>query len=335
VNKVRNKSVLLPQPISIEAIELLKREGFEIIEAESKDIKTVKELIKNVDAVILRTGIEMDSNLLSNADSLVTISRTGAGLDNIDIRKATEKEIIVTSSIGANTTSVAEHALALILGFNKAIIKLDKAVRSNNFSERYKYYPEDVLNKSLGIVGFGKIGKKVVEYFTPFTQSEIYVYDPIISESNRQKYKEKVTFLSKDELFKKADIVSLHVPLNSHTKHLVSLKELKSMKNSAIIINTSRGGVINEKDLIEALKKNMIRGAALDVFSEEPPDKDNLLLKMDNVILTPHSAALTKECSVRMATKAAERVIDLFNNKKPDHIANPEVLKSKKWENLI
>ncbi|MFW6280564.1 MAG: NAD(P)-dependent oxidoreductase [Halanaerobium sp.] len=329
-----SKSVLLPQPIAQEAIDMLKREGLKVIEAEDIKLDRIKKLIKNADYLILRTGITMDSELLSEAENLKTISRTGAGIDNIDMNKATKKKILVTSSIGANTTSVAEHCLALILGFSKSLNKLDKAVRKNNFSIRYEYYPEDILDKNLGIIGFGRIGKKVAEYFNIFTEGNIYVYDPILSDSEKNKYNDQVTFLNKEDLLLKSDYISLHVPLNQHTKDLLTLKDLKLMKKSAVIVNTARGGVINEGDLITALQENLIKGAALDVFESEPPDPESPLLNLDNVLLTPHTSALTKECSVRMATRAAQRVIDVFNNKKPKHIANPEVLKLDEWKNL-
>jgi D-3-phosphoglycerate dehydrogenase len=326
--------VLLPQPIREEAQKMLEDEGLKVVVAENPEPTTVAPLMKDAKAIILRTGIEITEELIKEADDLWTISRTGGGVDNVDLRAATEQGVIVTSSLGVNTTTVAEHTLALILGLYKQLFLMDGQVRKNNFKIRYQNHPQDIRGKVLGVVGFGKIGQTLADYFNKISGTRILAYDPILPEEIKEQYKDWVDFVELNELLKRSDVVSIHVPLNKHTRDLISWKEFQLMKNDAYIINVSRGGVINERDMIKALQEGLIKGAGLDVFENEPIEENNPLLEMDNVILTPHSAALTKECVVRMATEAAKRVIDLFNGYQPEKVANPEVLLQEKWQNL-
>jgi len=163
---------------------------------------------------------------------------------------------------------------------------------------------------------------------------KILAFDEYLSEVKKKEYSSWVEFVDLEYLFKISDIVSIHIPLNEETRGIINNKYLSLMKNSAFLINTSRGGVINEKDLINVLIEKKIAGAGLDVFEKEPPDENNPLLKMDNVVLTPHSAALTEECVKRMAVSAVERVLDVFNGFIPDNIANPEVLKNPRWSTM-
>ncbi|MFW5986440.1 MAG: hydroxyacid dehydrogenase [Halanaerobiales bacterium] len=330
----KNGYVLLPHPVREEAVEILENEDIEVVLAEKPDISIIAPLIKKARAVILRTGAEMDRELLEKADDLRTISRTGVGVDNVDLEAATEKGVVVTSSLGVNTSSVAEHCMALILGLTKKLFLLDKETRTSNFKVRYQYYPQDIKGKRLGVVGFGRIGQKVAGYFQIMSGKKIFAFDPLLPEEIKREFEEKVVFVTLEKLLKKSDIVSLHVPLNSNTEGLIGMEELETMGSDAFIVNVARGGVINEGDLIEALQKGIIGGAALDVFQKEPPEKDNPLLEMNNVILTPHAAALTEECVVRMATAAAERVISVLQGNKPENIANPEVLSDDRWQHL-
>ncbi|HBR28927.1 MAG TPA: hydroxyacid dehydrogenase, partial [Firmicutes bacterium] len=185
-----------------------------------------------------------------------------------------------------------------------------------------------------GIIGFGRIGQILASYFHPMSQTKLLAYDPILPDEVKSNYSTVVDFVSLEELLKNADVVSIHVPLNKYTRNMISWEQLNMMKSGAYLVNVSRGGVVNEQDLIRALKQKVIRGAGLDVFAQEPIEEDSPLLEMENVILTPHTAALTDECVLRMATEGAKRVIDLMNGNEPEKIANPEVLKLEKWQQL-
>lgn len=326
--------MLLPQPIEEEALRLLAEKGLEVVQAADLKEKTVAPLMKGARAIILRTGITITENLLGQAEDLWTISRTGGGVDNVDLSASTRLGIVVTSSLGVNTDSVVEHCCALILALFKQLFLLDRETRAGNFRIRYGNIPSDLQNKSLGILGFGRIGSRLARVCSSTFGMKVLAFDRYLSEDQKGKYSPLVSFVSIEELFSRSDVVSVHLPLNDETRGMVDRKYLSLMKPHAFIINTSRGEVIVEKDLVCALQESTIMGAGLDVLEEEPIKDDNPILKLKNVILTPHTAALTKECVVRMATSAVWRTLDLFSGFIPENIANPEVLEHPKWRSL-
>lgn len=325
--------VLLPQPIAEEALQMLEENNIEIVLASDVKPETVAPLMRDVQAIVLRTGIQITRELLDLSAGLVTISRTGGGVDNVDVEYASEKEILVTSSLGVNTTSVVEHSLALILSLSKQLFLMDRELRNHNFRIRYQNRPKDLRGKCLGIVGFGKIGSELAKSCRQIFEMEIIAHDDYLSAEVKSQ-NPSVIFMTLENLFKQADIVSLHIPLTDKTREMITWEYFNMMKADALIINTSRGEVIKEEDLVRALQEEAIAGAGLDVFAKEPIEKHNPLLHMENVILTPHTAALTKECVVRMATSAVSRVLDLFDGNIPENIANPEVLSKAKWKHL-
>jgi D-3-phosphoglycerate dehydrogenase len=327
-------TVLLPQPIEDEAIGVLEKNGIRCITAGEPKPEVVGPLMDGAQAIVLRTGIRITRELLSQPNDLMMISRTGAGVDNVDLPAATEKEIIVTSSIGVNTLSVVEHALALILALFKQLFLLDGEVRKGNFSIRYKNCPTDLHGKTIGIVGFGRIGSSIAQACRTVFAMKVLANDAFLSDAQKAAYREWVTFTDLSELRSQSDVISIHTPLTADTKGMFNRTFFSGMKKSAFIINTSRGEVIDEPDLIRALKEGAIAGAGLDVFEREPIPPGNELLSLKNVILTPHTAALTEECVNRMAVAGAERVVDLFNGFIPENVANPEVLSLARWKYL-
>jgi D-3-phosphoglycerate dehydrogenase len=326
--------VLLPQPIEAEAMEVLEKGNAQLLTAAEPKPEIVGPLMKEAKAIVLRTGIKMTRELLDYPNELMMISRTGAGVDNVDIPAATEKGIIVTSSIGVNTTSVVEHALALILALYKQLFLMDGEVRKGNFAIRYKNCPTDLRDKTLGIVGFGRIGSSIAQACHTVFAMKVLAYDVLLTDEQKESYRGWVTFTDLPDLCRRSDCISIHTPLNRETEKMFDRRFFSGMKKTAFIVNTSRGGVINEPDLIEALKGGVIAGAGLDVFENEPLQPGNGLLSLKNVILTPHTAALTEECVTRMAVAGAERVVDLFNGFVPDNVANPEVLSMDRWKYL-
>jgi D-3-phosphoglycerate dehydrogenase len=326
--------VLLPQPIEAEAMEVLEKGNAQLLTAAEPKPEIVGPLMKEAKAIVLRTGIRMTRELLAYPSELMMISRTGAGVDNVDIPAATEKGIIVTSSIGVNTTSVVEHALALILALYKQLFLMDGEVRKGNFAIRYKNCPTDLRDKTLGIVGFGRIGSSIAQACHTVFAMKVLAYDVLLTDEQKETYRGWVAFTDLPDLCRRSDCISIHTPLNRETEKMFDRRFFSGMKKTAFIVNTSRGGVINEPDLIEALKGGVIAGAGLDVFENEPLQPGNGLLSLKNVILTPHTAALTEECVTRMAVAGAERVVDLFNGFVPDNVANPEVLSMDRWKYL-
>lgn len=328
-------NVLLPQPIEAEAIDLLEQAGHTVITAPDPKPENVLPLMKNVNAVILRTGIYMSRELIESAEDLQVISRTGGGFDNVDVAAATDNGVIVTSNLGVNSISVCEHVLAMMLALAKKLPVLDQAVRDGDFSIRYQNLSRDINGKTLGLLGFGRIGFQVASACKTIFNMDILACDPFLPEHIKVQYKNLVSFVDKAQLCRRADVISIHVPLTDETYHALSTEEFGLMKSEAIIINTSRGRVVDEKALIAALRKNKIGAAGLDVFSKEPVPADSPLMQLSNTILTPHSAALTSECVIRMATDAAERTLEVLSGKKPLNIANPDVLKAARWQKLI
>ncbi|HSB06015.1 MAG TPA: hydroxyacid dehydrogenase [Thermodesulfobacteriota bacterium] len=331
----KTKRVLLPQPIEQEAVSLLESANVKVILAPDKKPEIVAPLLKGVQGVILRTGIFFSKDLMNQADDLWVIARTGAGVDNVDVPSATEKEILVTSVPGANTRTVAEHALALILALMKQLPKLDREVRQDNFGIRYKNLPRDLTGKTLGLVGLGKIGSELARMCHQSFDMHILAYDPYLPPEVQNSFESWVEFCELEKLFKTSDIISLHIPLSPATQKMIGARELGWMKPSAYIINASRGGVIDEEALIQYLKEKRIAGAGLDVFSHEPPERDNSLKELDNVILTPHIGGLTLECGIRVSVLAAQAVLDVLQGKRPNGIVNPEVFNRPRWLNLI
>jgi D-3-phosphoglycerate dehydrogenase len=327
-------NVLLPQPIETEAISLLEKENCIVTTAPAPEPETVLPLLKDAHGLILRTGITISRELIESADELLVISRTGGGLDNVDVKAATEKGILVTSNLGVNTVSVVEHVLSMILALSKRLLLLDNAVRNKNFGIRYQNLPRDIYGKTIGLLGFGRIGCEIGRICYQIFGMQVIAYDPYLPEEKKAEYRSWVTFAELYELISKSDVVSIHVPLTDKTRHLVGDAEFSLMKTDAILINASRGGVVNEVALIKALQNNQIAGAGLDVFNEEPVPADNPLLKLENVILTPHTAALTRECVTRMATEAAKCVLDVFAGREPPNVANRQILESGRWKHL-
>jgi len=324
--------VLLPQPIEPEAIALLEAANCTIASAPDAKPETVEPLIRDVQGLILRTGITLTRELLEAADALLVIARTGGGLDNVDVAAASEKGIIVTSNLGVNTLSVAEHVLAMMLALSKRLSVMDQAVRSGNFGIRYRNLPRDISGKTIGLLGFGRIGSELGRICRQIFGMRVLAYDPYLSDQKKAEFSGQADFTGLEELLAESDVVSMHVPLTEQTRNLLDEAEISLMKPDAILINASRGGVVNEAALAQALQNNRIAGAGLDVFSAEPVPADHPLLKLENVILTPHSAALTRECVTRMATEAAQCVLDVFAGREPRNVANPQVLESGRWK---
>ncbi len=324
--------VLLPEPIEQEALALLQERGLTILASPDKKPETVAALMSEADAVVLRTGIRMSAELIERGQRLATISRTGAGFDNVDLEAATRRGAIVTSSIGANTQTVAEHALALILALAKQLPWLDRETRAGNFRARYDYRPRDLRGATLGMIGFGRIGREVARACASSLGMGVLVFDPYLQPSEQDR--SWVSFCSLEELLARADVVSIHVPLTAETRNLLDGARLARMKKGALLVNTARGGLIDERALAQALESGQLGGAGIDVFDREPPEAGNPLLSAPNAILTPHAAALTQECVVRMAVLAVQRVLDVLDGFLPENVANAEVLKIARWQAL-
>jgi D-3-phosphoglycerate dehydrogenase len=292
--------------------------------------KLIKE-IKDVDALIITSQQHVTKKVIEAANKLKVIVKYGSkpGIDNVDLDAATRKGILVCYTPYANSDSVAEHTITLILALMKKLYITYSQLRQGKWREKGLLGCE-LLGKTVGIIGLGNVGRKVAEKISGFNV-KLLAYDPYIDPKVAEKINVKLVDL--DTLLKESDVVTIHATLTEETKHLIGEKELKSMKKTAFIINTARGAIIDEKALIKALKEGWIAGAALDVFEQEPPSPDNPLLKMDNVLVTPHFASCTYEAYQREAFMAAEEVLRILKGESPKFIANPEVLNQTKRKN--
>jgi len=286
-------------------------ESFEILNFEENSLK--KEL-SEVDAILLRTA-RLSNDVLSYCKKLKIVSRHGVGYDNVNLEYLNQNDIALGITSTSNAVSVAEHVLTSFLYLSKNIHLSDKLTREGRFNDKSSL-PNffELYQKNIVIFGFGRIGKAVAKRCLGF-EANVYVYDPFISknviEENNCKVVDKITGL------KIADYITIHLPLNSDTKNFIDEQELSIMKKTSIVVNTARGGIINEAPLVNALQNKKILGAGLDVFEKEPPDANHPLFNLNNVILSPHNAALTIECRKRMAVESAENItFFLLNNNK-------------------
>ena len=296
------------------AIKLLENNSnfqFEIIENLSKE-NLIKKL-PSFDAITLRTT-KLDSEIINSCKKLKIISRHGVGIDNVDANSVKLNNITLTITTKANAIAVSEHVMFMILNISKGIDMYDKTVREGQFLNRDKLGKSfELWNKKILIIGFGRVGKNLINKCQAFGM-KTYVYDPFIDQKTIETFKgTKIDNLN--EFLKETDYVSIHSPLNKDTRNLINIKNLKTMKKSSIIINTSRGGIVNEKDLDDALNKRFIHGAGLDVFEQEPPDVNNPLLKNKKILFSPHTASFTDECMERMGIETVENIFDFFANK--------------------
>ncbi len=290
--------------------QILKKENFDCFEINDFEEENLKKELINVDGIILRTA-NLHSEVLEYCNNLKIITRHGVGYDNVDLEYLNKNKIALGITSKSNAISVAEHVLTSFLYLTKNIHLSDKLTREGRFSEKSSL-PNffELFKKNAVIFGFGRIGKEVAKRCEGFDMN-IYVVDPFIDREEIEKYGYQVS--DKIEGLKLADYISLHLPLNNKTKNFISEDEFLIMKDTAIIVNTARGGIIHEKYLERTLKEKKIRGAALDVFQIEPPNKDHPIFKLPNVLLSPHNAALTLECRKRMSIEAAENTIYFLN----------------------
>ena len=299
-----------------EVLEKANFESFEILNFAENNLK--KEL-KDVDGILIRTA-NLNSNILSNCNNLKIVARHGVGYDNVDLEYLNNNKIPLAITGTANAVSVAEHVLTAFLYLTKNISLSDKLTRDGNFKEKsslpnfFELYIKNIL-----ILGFGRIGKAVAKRCLGF-DTNVYVFDPFVNKKDIEEF--NCIPIDKNDGIKLADYISIHLPLTKDTKNFISEKELSLIKKSAIIVNTARGGIINEESLLQSLENKKIFGAALDVFEKEPPQDNHPFFKLSNVLLSPHNAALTLECRQRMATEAASNIVNFLNNQQNLNLDN-------------
>lgn len=289
--------ILICDKIADEGIKLLEEKGYEVTKAWDKPKDGLPKIVEKYDALIVRSATKVKGSLIANAKNVKVIGRAGIGLDNIDLEKAEEMGIAVVNTPKASAISVAELAISHLLALARRIVKGTVTLREGKWAKK-ELKGVELHGKTLGLIGYGNIGKIVEKLALAFNMKVIVVRSRVYDR-----------FVSLEEMLPKADFISIHVPLTPQTKHILSTREFNMMKNGVIIIDCSRGGVVDQEALYQALVSGKVKAAAVDVFEEEPPGKHELFT-LENVHGTPHIGAQTKEAQLRTGVQVAERVIE-------------------------
>ncbi|MDI6785791.1 MAG: phosphoglycerate dehydrogenase [bacterium] len=310
--------VLISDSLPQEAIDVFKEEkGLEVDVLTSLSPEELINCIGNYHALVIRSGTKATKEVIEAATNLQVIGRAGVGLDNVNIEAATKKGIIVMNTPDGNTISTAEHTMALILSLSRNIPQAHASLKAREWN-RKKYDGTELFRKTLGVIGLGRIGTEVAKRAQSFGML-ILGYDPYISEEKVKSL--GIELVELKELYKRSDYITLHVPKSSETKYMISKKEIEMMKKGVRIINCARGGLIKEKDLIEALQNNRIAGAALDVYEQEPPE-DSPLFAIDKCITVPHLGASTREAQFNVGVDIAKQVLEVLRGGTARNAAN-------------
>ncbi|MFC2280243.1 MAG: hydroxyacid dehydrogenase [Treponema socranskii subsp. buccale] len=322
-------TIVLSHPLYKPGMDILEKSGNAIITANDGNSDIILPYLKKADAFILRIG-KIDRKAIEACPNLKVITRPGVGVDNVDVKAATEYGIPVVICPAANTRSVAEHTIALIFAAAKNIVEYDSETRKGNFNIRNSYMAVEVFGKKLAVLGFGHIGKIVAE-LASFLGMKIIAYDPFVVESDiRNKGYDFADTV--EGAVAEADFVTLHMPSLPETKGMINNTVFHRMKRTAYFINCARGDVVNENDLYTALNDKQIAGAAVDVLGTEPMDASSPLMKLGNFIVTPHSAGQTREATEKIVTLAAEGTLAVLHGEKWANVCNPEVYETSRWK---
>jgi D-3-phosphoglycerate dehydrogenase / 2-oxoglutarate reductase len=311
--------ILVSDPLSEEGLQILK-----CVPEFQVDVKTdlkpdaLKEIIKDYDALIVRSATKVTKDVLQAAVNLKVVGRAGVGLDNVDLEAATQKGVIVMNTPTGNTISTAEHTMSMILALSRNIPQANASTKKGEW-KRSKFMGVEVYNKTLGIVGLGRIGSELAKRALSFGM-KVLAFDPFLSREVAEGLGVEVVELN--DLLSRADYITVHTPLSDETKHMISTPQFGIMKKGVRVINCARGGIIDEAALTTALKEGKVLGAAIDVFEKEPVSPESDLLKLENVVVTPHLGASTEEAQVNVAIEVAEIVRDALLGRGVRNAAN-------------
>lgn len=320
---------VMSQSLCPEGLEMLKGKADYLV-ANGEDPRNYMDMMEDADAFICRIA-KIDGETIENCPNLKVIGKPGVGYDAIDVKKATELGIPVVLAPGANTRSVAEHTIAMMFSLSKALYEYQVEMEKGNWNVRDSKKAIELEGKTVGVIGYGNIGREVGKLAMALGM-KVVAFDPVMTKDDIEKLG-AIHCSSIDEMLPIADFLTIHVPLLPTTRDLIGKEQLIKMKKTSFIINCSRGGIVNEEALVEALKAGSIAGAGLDVFCEEPIKEGNPLLDCPNLVLSPHSAAQTKEAVIKMHLMCAEGCLAVLEGKKWPFVADKNVYNHEKWAN--
>ena len=318
------KKILISDSIDKKCSGILQNYEYEVTYKPGMTPDQIKSEIANYNGLIVRSETKVNAELISRMNEMEIIGRAGTGVDNIDVNAATRRGIIVMNTPGGNTISAAEHTMALMLSMCRNIPQANITLREAKW-ERKKFQGTELFGKTLGVIGLGKIGREVAARSKSFGM-KIIGYDPLLSEETASKL--GIELLNLNTLFAISDIITLHVPLSSETKYLISSATLSKCKSGVKIINCARGGIVDEIDLVNAVDSGKVSAAAIDVFEKEPPDFSQRIFNHPKIICTPHLGASTEEAQEKVAIQIAEQMHDFFEYKKMYGVVNASGLEA-------
>jgi D-3-phosphoglycerate dehydrogenase len=300
--------ILVCDPIAEDGVEILRRAGAQVDVKTGLSKEDLANIVNGYDALIVRSETKVTREILAAASHLQVVGRAGVGVDNIDVNAATEKGVVVVNAPTGNTTSAAEHAIALLLSMSRNIPAAAASLKSGKW-ERSKFVGMEVRDKTLGIIGLGQVGSEVARRARGL-EMHVLAFDPFVPEERARVL--GVDLASMDDLLAQSDFISVHTTLTEGTKKLIGKDEMAKMKPTARIINTARGGIVDESALVEAITTGRIAGAAIDVFEQEPITQ-HPLFGLDSVVVTPHLGASTAEAQERVAVDVAHQIVAVLN----------------------
>ena len=313
--------IIVTDEVSAEGLALLTQEPRIKLDVKlglTKD--EILAVIGEYDAIITRSGTTVDKDLLDAAVKLKIVARAGVGIDNVDVDYASSKGVIVVNAPFGNTNSAAEHTMALLLAFCRNVTQANNSLKSGEW-KRAPFTGHEIKGRLAGVIGLGKVGGRVATRLKSF-ECEVLACDPYISV--KRAHDLGVKLVAHEEIYRNCDIITVHTPLNDETRDMIGAKEFALMKSGVIILNVARGGIINEQALLDNLESGKVTGAAVDVWSEEPPKSELLkrLITNDKLIVTPHLGANTFEAQVNVAIDVSKEIINYLDDKPLENAVN-------------
>ncbi len=308
--KIVPMKILIADSVDKQCIDILKKEGFEVVDRSGSSAENIIKEIATADGLIVRSQTKVTPQMLEAAPMLKVVGRAGAGVDNIDVPAATRRGVLVMNTPGGNTISTAEHTMSLMLSLARNIPQANQSLREGKW-DRKSFSGVELFEKTLGIVGLGKVGTEVARRSLALGMTVI-AFDPIHSAESAGKM--GIELVGLDQIFNRSDFITIHSPLTPETKDLINEKTLSRCKQGVRIINCVCGGIVNEHDLLRALENGHVAGAALDVFEEEPP-RDRSLILHPRVVTTPHLGASTEEAQEKVALQVAHQIADFLKER--------------------
>lgn len=316
--------IVVPDNVDTRAVDMLKQVNvFNVTAPGQMNRAEALAAVKDADALVIRSSTQADAELIAAAPKLKVIARAGVGVDNVDLNAATARGIVVMNTPDGNTISTAEYTFGLMLALARKIPYGFTSLSAGKW-DRKAFTGVELKGKTLGIVGFGRIGQAVAKRAIAF-EMNVITYDPYVSAPIAESLGAKMVRL--DDLYAQADFITLHSIITDETREMINAETLATMKPGVRIVNAARGALINEHDLAAAIKSGHVAGAALDVYAEEPPPADNPLIGLDNVLHTPHLAASTTDAQINVGFDAVQEVIDALTKGEYRNVVNPAALK--------